>query len=119
MRLVEESSTAGRDRITVSHPLGLGRFGTSFDDGVPDDAARLLGRYIGDDARRMPASDPWTKSTAAGAPDAGGALRAIGPVLHFAQDRDIYSEGGSADVFFKLVSGVFGPANSSATAGAR
>ena len=70
-------------------------------------------------ARRMPASDPWTKSTAAGGPDAGGALRAIGPVLHFAQDRDIYSEGGSADVFFKLVSGVFGPANSSATAGAR
>jgi CRP/FNR family transcriptional regulator, nitrogen fixation regulation protein len=57
-------------------------------------------------ARRMPASDPWTKSSTAGGPDAGGALRAIGPVLHFAQNRDIYSEGGAADVFFKLVSGV-------------
>ena len=57
-------------------------------------------------ARRMPESDPWTKATPAGGLDAGSALREIGPVLHFAQDRDIYSEGGSADVFFKLVSGV-------------
>jgi CRP/FNR family transcriptional regulator, nitrogen fixation regulation protein len=57
-------------------------------------------------ARQMPVSGSWTKSMAAGGLDVGGALRAIGPVLHFAQDRDIYSEGDNADVFFKLVSGV-------------
>jgi CRP/FNR family nitrogen fixation transcriptional regulator len=57
-------------------------------------------------SHQMPASGPWTKSTAPGGPAVGQALRAIGPVLHFAQDRDIYSEGGAADVFFKLVSGV-------------
>jgi CRP/FNR family nitrogen fixation transcriptional regulator len=57
-------------------------------------------------ARQMPASGSWAKSTAAGGLDVGGALRAIGPVLHFPQDRDIYSEGDTADVFFKLVSGV-------------
>jgi CRP/FNR family transcriptional regulator, nitrogen fixation regulation protein len=50
--------------------------------------------------------DPWTKSKAAGSPDTVGGLRAIGPVLHFAQDRDIYGEGDTADVFFKLMSGV-------------
>src|SRR3984957_5936447 len=67
----------------------------------------LSGDISAPTARPMPASAPGTNSTAAGAPpDAGGALRAIGPVLHFAQDRDIYSEGGAADVFFKLVSGV-------------
>jgi CRP/FNR family nitrogen fixation transcriptional regulator len=57
-------------------------------------------------ARHMPTSDPRTKATAAGSSETGGALRGIGPVLHFAQDRDIYSEGDTADVFFKLVSGV-------------
>ena len=57
-------------------------------------------------ARHMPTSDPRTKATAAGSSHTGGALRGIGPVLHFAQDRDIYSEGDTADVFFKLVSGV-------------
>jgi len=33
-------------------------------------------------------------------------LRAIGPVLHFAQGREIYGEGDDAEVFFKVVSGV-------------
>jgi CRP/FNR family nitrogen fixation transcriptional regulator len=57
-------------------------------------------------ACQVPASGSWSKSTAVGGLDVGRALRAIGPVLHFAQDRDIYSEGDTADVFFKLVSGV-------------
>jgi CRP/FNR family nitrogen fixation transcriptional regulator len=33
-------------------------------------------------------------------------LPASGPVLHFAQDREIYGEGDEAGAFFKVVSGV-------------
>jgi len=36
----------------------------------------------------------------------GGCLRALGPVLNFAQNRDIYEEGDEADIFYKVVSGV-------------
>jgi len=40
---------------------------------------------------------PWTME--AGVP-------AMGPVLHFTQDREIYGEGDQADTLFKIVSGV-------------
>jgi CRP/FNR family nitrogen fixation transcriptional regulator len=54
----------------------------------------------------MPAGDPWTRAPAKAGHRQGVALQAIGPVLQFAQDRDIYGEGDEADVFFKVVSGV-------------
>jgi CRP/FNR family nitrogen fixation transcriptional regulator len=40
---------------------------------------------------------PWTMETG---------LPSIGPVLHFAQDQEIYGEGDEAHALFKVVSGV-------------
>jgi CRP/FNR family transcriptional regulator, nitrogen fixation regulation protein len=57
-------------------------------------------------ARDTLAGGPSSKSPTDGRRDSAGGLRAIGPVLHFAQDRDIYDEGDDADVFFKVASGV-------------
>ena len=57
-------------------------------------------------ARDMLARGPWTTAPTDGRSGPAGGLRAIGPVMHFAQDRDIYGEGDDADVFFKVVSGV-------------
>jgi CRP/FNR family transcriptional regulator, nitrogen fixation regulation protein len=51
------------------------------------------------------ARGPWMRASDA-APERVGALNIAGPVLHFAQDREIYGEGDTADVFFKVVSGV-------------
>lgn len=48
------------------------------------------------------ARTPWTTEPAA----RESGLSSIGPVLHFAQDQEIYGEGDDADVFFKVVSGV-------------
>lgn len=51
------------------------------------------------------ARNPWTKAPG-GRLERDGGLGMTGPVLHFAQDREIYSEGADADLFFKVVSGV-------------
>ena len=50
----------------------------------------------------LSARTPWTTEPAA----RESGLPSIGPVLHFAQDQEIYGEGDDADVFFKVVSGV-------------
>jgi CRP/FNR family nitrogen fixation transcriptional regulator len=57
-------------------------------------------------AREALAGARWTRTWSEGGFDSEGGLRAIGPVLNFLQDRDIYGEGDDADVFFKVVSGV-------------
>jgi CRP/FNR family transcriptional regulator, nitrogen fixation regulation protein len=62
--------------------------------------------HAGSAARDMLARGPWANASTDGSFVPGGGLRAIGPVMHFAQDRDIYGEGDDADVFFKVVSGV-------------
>ena len=62
--------------------------------------------HAGSAARDMLACGPWANASADGRFGPAGGLRAIGPVLFFAQDRDIYGEGDDADVFFKVVSGV-------------
>jgi hypothetical protein len=69
--------------------------------------------------RAMLARGPWTRAPVDGVSDSGGNLRAIGPVWHFAQDRDIYGEGDYADVFFKVVSGVVRTCKFLAMAGAK
>ncbi|MEI9916221.1 MAG: helix-turn-helix domain-containing protein [Methylovirgula sp.] len=51
------------------------------------------------------ARNPWMK-TPGERPERGSALGMAGSVLHFGQDREIYSEGAEADLFFKVVSGV-------------
>jgi CRP/FNR family nitrogen fixation transcriptional regulator len=57
-------------------------------------------------ARNMLTDGPWSKLPTDGRRDSSGRLSAIGPVLHFDQDRDIYGEGDDASAFFKVVSGV-------------
>ncbi len=49
---------------------------------------------------------PWARASMDGMPDRNGGLSIAGPVLHFAQDREIYGEGDAADAVFKVVSGV-------------
>jgi CRP/FNR family nitrogen fixation transcriptional regulator len=65
--------------------------------------------YSVDHATPFPAAvaarNPWTKAPS-GRPERDTGLSMTGPVLHFGQDREIYSEGANADVFFKVVSGV-------------
>jgi CRP/FNR family transcriptional regulator, nitrogen fixation regulation protein len=53
----------------------------------------------------MVAPSPWTKMPGERS-ERGSALGMAGAVLHFGQDREIYSEGADADLFFKVVSGV-------------
>jgi CRP/FNR family transcriptional regulator, nitrogen fixation regulation protein len=65
--------------------------------------------YPVDHAMPFPAAvaarNPWTVAPSA-RPERDAGLSMTGPVLHFGQDREIYSEGASADLFFKVVSGV-------------
>jgi CRP/FNR family nitrogen fixation transcriptional regulator len=62
--------------------------------------------HAGSAGRDMLARGPWANASTDGKFGPAGGLHAIGPVMHFAQDRDIYGEGDDADVFFKVVSGV-------------
>ena len=52
------------------------------------------------------ARDFWGEAAGEARTDRDSALPAIGSVLHFARDREIYGEGDNADVFFKVVAGV-------------
>ncbi len=49
---------------------------------------------------------PWLETPDDGAEDRETELPLAGTVAHFAQDQELYGEGDTADMFYKIVSGV-------------
>jgi len=48
----------------------------------------------------------WDADKTESHPDLDNDLNAVGTVLNFSQDREIYGEGDKAEIFYKVVSGV-------------